>query len=453
MNATVIWRACKFVGLGVALALGFLSSQGQLELKEVEVCPQGPPKCFSASIQVAVNAVAPGGLVSVAPGEYKENVTIQKSLILRGEVYEGWRYGEGAILNAQDPEQPTLAIKSSQVTIEHLVVRGGMPIPIREGVIEVERGSQAVYIRQSRIESEGAAIVATRSRQLRIEENIILTPPRESSPGTRAGAGEAISVANSKEILILRNTILADATAITIMGGDQIEVVGNYIGAYSLSALHSGIIIVPWPPPLILFPPLWPLWEEAEGMGSAQVADNILIGPGYNGIAIVGRKLEMTNNHLLGFWMVGIEALSEEALTIQGNTVAVAGVSEIREAQEDYYGRGVGILAYGIEGSVLHLEGNVVKGNARFGILVGTQRSGRAHLSGNAVIRSERGGIALLQEPCVTEVAGSFIRIYLPYTFNLRFEGELSGEGNFILGAGKDELCPADFPWPAGFKK
>jgi len=201
MNATVIWRACKFAGLGLALALGFLSSQGQLELKEVEVCPQGPPRCFSASIQVAVNAVAPGGLVRVAPEEYQENVVIRKSLRLQGLESEDWELGEGAILIAKDPKLPTLAVKAQKVTLEHLVVRGGPAGVIGAGgVVQVQSGSQAVYIRQNRIESEEeAAVVVIDSSQIGIEENSVLAPPRAWRPGDPF-VEPAIAIKDSKEV-------------------------------------------------------------------------------------------------------------------------------------------------------------------------------------------------------------------------------------------------------------
>lgn len=81
----------------------------------LEVCPSG---CPYSTIQEAIDAAPPGGIISIGEGTYYENLRISKGLVLRGvgpEVVQ---------IVPADPQRTTLSISSRapniQVTIDDL---------------------------------------------------------------------------------------------------------------------------------------------------------------------------------------------------------------------------------------------------------------------------------------------------------------------------------------------
>jgi nitrous oxidase accessory protein NosD len=71
MRRISLIAAALTLTVGIALAIPALA-------KTIEV-----PKDYQ-TIQAAINAAQPGDLILIAPGIYKENLTIRKSIELRG---------------------------------------------------------------------------------------------------------------------------------------------------------------------------------------------------------------------------------------------------------------------------------------------------------------------------------------------------------------------------------
>jgi nitrous oxidase accessory protein NosD len=432
-------------GLTLALILGtpVSTSWEKLELKEVDVCPQGPPHCLFSSIQAAVDTVAEGGLVRVLPGKYQENVIIDKSLTLCGFEAEDQRGGVDSLtttlLIAKYPELPAIAIEARGVTIENLVLRGhGDPRWKRErerGVVHIRGTSQKIRISHNRIEAEEIGIgVMPGSQEIYIEENLVIAP-YQCVPEWRGSA--ALLLEEAEGIYIRRNTLLARLSSVSVQGGDEIEVVENLIGQPCFAEVPFGSVGVAIE---------GKDWDDIERLAQglpprrAKVVGNKIFGPGMLGIGASGlMEVEVVHNQISGRWLMGIQGFALN-LMIRKNTII---------------GGGIGIHA---SGGVLQLEDNTVVDNDWTGIIVGTRKEqqgelkveGKAILWGNIVAHSAGYGITLSLPQCIIE---DLERIAPNLAEPFGFEGELIGEGNIIVRANKGDLCPVDYPWPVGFAK
>ncbi|MBU0595862.1 right-handed parallel beta-helix repeat-containing protein, partial [Candidatus Bipolaricaulota bacterium] len=70
-------------------------------------------------IQDAIDATAPGGIIVIRSGTYKENLLIDRPLTLIGE--------DGAIVEPEDPSQPAIVVeKTEAVSIQGLTIRNAI---------------------------------------------------------------------------------------------------------------------------------------------------------------------------------------------------------------------------------------------------------------------------------------------------------------------------------------
>lgn len=94
------------------------------------------------------------------------------------------------------------------------------------------------------------------------------------------------------------------------------------------------------------------------------------------------------------------------------------------------------------------------------GLLIGG--SVQATVSGNQIFKNHNDGIRL-SEIVTVEIVGNKINNNWGWGLSLwqrpcydtdaRFDGSIKGAHNEIIENVKSDLCPADYPWPAGFKK
>ncbi|HEX3509996.1 MAG TPA: right-handed parallel beta-helix repeat-containing protein [Solirubrobacteraceae bacterium] len=128
-------RAKSFVGaLAVALALGAGAASAQAA---PTVCSSG---CAYTGIQAAINGAASGSTITVGPGNYYENVVVDKSVTLRGSgaltiVYPAVSKPvcEGGSLCGGEASNIVL-VQADNVTISRMWLRGDNP-SLTSGVV------------------------------------------------------------------------------------------------------------------------------------------------------------------------------------------------------------------------------------------------------------------------------------------------------------------------------
>ncbi|HEX9077330.1 MAG TPA: hypothetical protein VF932_16195 [Anaerolineae bacterium] len=151
MRTTMLKWTLLFVVFSLALLLP--ASGGTAQAATGCVNPGGTGGCF-ASIQVAINAAAPGDVITIAPGTYRENVTVTKPVTLAGAgVYS---IVQPAVSNPNPCPGSSLCggtasnimlVQADNVTIHDLtldgdnplltsgIVRGGADLDARNGII------------------------------------------------------------------------------------------------------------------------------------------------------------------------------------------------------------------------------------------------------------------------------------------------------------------------------
>ncbi len=177
--------------------------------------------CYT-SIQAAIQAAAPGDVISVTQGVYYETLLLTKSLVLQG----GWNisftvrdgYAYTTTLDAQRTGPPLRIYGATSPVIEGFVIRGG------DGTTSgVEGGGIQLYY------ATGVAVI----RHNVIEDNI----------GCRTsacfGLGGGISVYSSTAI-IEHNTIISNAARLAGAGGRG---GGIHIGAASVVTLTDNLVL------------------------------------------------------------------------------------------------------------------------------------------------------------------------------------------------------------------
>lgn len=162
------------------------------------------------SIQAAVDAAAPGDLLLIADGEYIENVSINKQILLHGVFAENGFGGNGVVIVAQDTTLPVITVAGATgVTIDGINVKGST----KEAGILVLRSVSTTVTRSSAVENRiGISLIESRSSNItnnrtefndtygiyleRSNENTI----RKNRAGQNLDKGIFLSYANRNEI-------------------------------------------------------------------------------------------------------------------------------------------------------------------------------------------------------------------------------------------------------------
>lgn len=136
--------------MACAVVAGCMALTGSAWASTKTVCASG---CAFTSIQAAINAASPGATITIGPGNYFENIVVNKSVTLRGSGLETVIYPatsmpvcepgslcEGAASNiilvqADNVTITNLRLQGDNPNLTSGVVRGGEDIDARNGII------------------------------------------------------------------------------------------------------------------------------------------------------------------------------------------------------------------------------------------------------------------------------------------------------------------------------
>lgn len=224
------------------------------------------PKDFP-TIQAAINAAEPGDLILVSPGSYRENVSIKKSIELRG-------FGPETILDGSAARtRPTIWIQdATNVTIQNLTITRG-----RRG-IQVDRSSQIVIAKNIiRANRRQGILITENSHTVEIRENQIL----DTAPDEGNVLGNGIILNGTKDARVVKNLIARNAySGIRLLSADaQIE--GNTLEENRFYGIE-----------------IWPNWVDSPEIPSqAVIADNMLKNNARAGLFITEESIALVRHN------------------------------------------------------------------------------------------------------------------------------------------------------------
>ncbi|MFN4218289.1 MAG: right-handed parallel beta-helix repeat-containing protein, partial [Candidatus Bipolaricaulia bacterium] len=313
----------KFWVTTVALALIIAGVAPLVFAKTIEV-----PKDYQ-TIQAAINAAQAGDLILIAPGTYKENLTIRKSIELRGA-------DAGVIIDgSRSRSAPTILIQRTRdVIIQNLEITGG-----RRG-IQVER-SQNVIIKNNLIyknRRQGILITGNSQGTQIIENRILDTAPDEGNV-----LGNGIILNGDKDARVINNFIARSAWS----GLRLLSAVAHIENNTFEENRYYGIEI-------------WPNWVDSPDVPS---------------------QATVLSNTLKNNIRAGIFITEESVAEIRNNTIL-----DTQANSDNQYGHGIWVA----DGAQVSLAENTVTGSQGHGLFF---ESGRITLGANAVTLSAGCGL------------------------------------------------------------
>ncbi len=313
----------KFWVLTVVLALAVVGVAPLVFAKTIEV-----PKDYQ-TIQAAINAAQAGDLILIAPGTYKENLTIRKSIELRGA-------DAGVIVDGlRSRSAPTILIQRTRdVIIQNLEITGG-----RRG-IQVER-SQNVIIKNNLIQKNRrqGILITNNSQNAQIIENRVL----DTAPDEGNVLGNGIILNGDKNARVLNNFIARSAWS----GLRLLSAVAHIENNTFEENRYYGIEI-------------WPNWVDSPDVPS---------------------QAAVLNNTLKNNVRAGIFITEESVAEIHNNTIL-----DTQANSDKQYGHGIWVA----DGAQVSLSENTIMGSQGHGLFF---ESGRIALGANTVTLSAGCGI------------------------------------------------------------
>lgn len=197
--------------------------------QEVRVSPEG------SGLAEALMTVAEGGVIRVAPGEYRGNVVIDRPLTLIGE--------PGAVLDGRD-EGSVLKILAPDVTVRGFTIRNsGYNLTLHDSGIHIERGAHRANIESNRLENVAFGIWAWHMEDLTVSGNEITGNPEVRSQDR----GDAIRLYAITGGLIKDNRIRGARDAVYVEICTDLTIRGNHFeelryGVHYMYA-HNGRVI------------------------------------------------------------------------------------------------------------------------------------------------------------------------------------------------------------------
>ncbi len=432
----------------IGLLAGFSWTSQPTEMQVITVCPQGPPACQFSKIQAALDAVAEGGTVLIGPGTYVENITVTKSLTLEGSGIDN------TILLAPlpPPENPVLTVHAPERTVTLRVRR-----------LTVTRPNITAWTKAS----IGIMVLTKASLVLEQTAWVELVAVISAGPLERLEARDSLFKENFR--FVSKEDELAIQEAILERNrfpkGANIALYGQRLAAYD-----NTVICVPELPSLY---PTGISFYLAEG-GQAQITRNV-VALCQDGIVVTQGVTEASvviqDNRLLAnnrnIYLIGIGRLFPEEVPtrldwlIEGNIIVSGGIGiEMK-------------IGLAVEGGQVRLVRNQIARQRKQeviapsgiellfgnGILLGTslrrkelKEPLKIEISENRIEHNEAWGLALNLFPG-WDGRPDECNVYAPGEEQVFTDPEITGNGNIFRNNGKGDLCPADYPWPPGFRK
>lgn len=313
----------KFWLTAIALALIVVGVAPLALAKTIEV-----PKDYQ-TIQAAINAAQAGDVILIAPGTYKENLTIRKSIELRGA-------DAGVIIDgSRSRSAPTILIQRTRdVIIQNLEITGG-----RRG-IQVER-SRNVTIKNNLIQKNRrqGILITDGSQDIEITENRIL----DTAPDEGNVLGNGIILNGAKNARVMNNFIARSAWS----GLRLLSAVAHIEGNTFEENRYYGIEI-------------WPNWVDSPDVPS---------------------QATVLSNTLRNNIRAGIFITEESVAEIRSNTIL-----DTQANSDKQYGHGLWVA----DGAQVVLAENTITGSEGHGLFF---ESGRIVLGTNTVTASAGCGV------------------------------------------------------------
>ncbi|MCX8103063.1 MAG: right-handed parallel beta-helix repeat-containing protein [Candidatus Bipolaricaulota bacterium] len=331
----------KLLLTAVALTLVVVGIAPLVLAKTIEV-----PKDYQ-TIQAAINAAQPGDLILIAPGTYRENLTIRKSIELRGA-------DAGVIVDgSRSRSAPTILIQRTRdVVIQNLEITGG-----RRG-IQVER-SQNITIKNNLIQKNRrqGILITEHSQDVQIMENTIL----DTAPDEGNVLGNGIILNRTKNAHVINNFIARSAWS----GLRLLSAVAHIENNTFEENRHYGIEI-------------WPNWVDSPDVPS---------------------HATVLHNTLKNNWRAGVFITEESVAAMHSNTIL-----DTQADRDKQYGHGIWVA----DGAQVSLAENTITGSQGHGLFF---ESGRVALGANTVTLSAGCGIYIEDGVWLTPTASAALEL------------------------------------------
>lgn len=313
----------------------------------IAVAPPPPPALRVPqdfpTIQAAINAAQTGNTIIVSAGTYNENVTITKSLALRGADRRT------TIVQGGDPGRPVIRVESAQeiieVRIENLTVTGAVEVP---GSICADTGPRRICPQGIQLWGKVKGVITNNEIAHNIAGGIEVLSGADATitDNTISGDGkEGIGIQLFKNATAtIRNNILhrGEGIGILVYVGSKAEIINNTITSTSTSArLGDGIEVLDASEAQIKQNTITENGRHGIFIGgghhfqdpnrkfrssSAVIEDNIISGNGSDGILVVNGEgvrtsASITRNTVRNNKGCGVRALDTPGISGTSNTI------------------------------------------------------------------------------------------------------------------------------------
>ncbi len=413
------------------------------------------PQDYS-TIQAAVDAAPEGATILIGPGTYVENITVTKSLTLEGSGMDA------TILRPPVPtsvpgrlpsENPVLTVQAPQreitLRVRRLTVRSHQRVPEQEVTADIGikvLTSASLVLEQSAWVDLLVVVSASTLQRLEARDSLF-------EQDYIVFGGEKFVV---QEAVLERNRFIK---------GANIALHGQHLVAYDNTIICA--------PELSWFYQVGILFSLREG-SQAEIARNS-VALCQNGIVVAQNVTEASaviqDNQLLAnnrnIYLIGGARFSEKVYpqidwSVEGNVIVSGGIGIHAD------------ISGGIEGGQVQLKNNRIAWQRKQyveltppaaiwyfgnGILLSTslrrkelKEPLKIEISENRIEHNEAWGLALNLLPG-WDGRPDECNVYAPGEEQVFADPEITGSGNEFRNNLKGDLCPADYPWPPGFRK